>query len=71
MEEVEVWGLRLRTVLMLIFLIVALFLLGMYATEKKPQEEYVIEGVMAFWPPDMVPHPPHFPPPKPDHPSFV
>jgi hypothetical protein len=69
MNKIEVWGLKLRTILILTFVFVSLLYWFLTALEDIPKPIKAYKGTLAFWPPDLVPHPPHFPPPEKKQPS--
>ena len=62
-EKVNEAGAKLRFTILAVFIIISIVLAIFYACESKSEQSY--SGTLAFWPPDLVPHPPHFPEPKP------
>lgn len=66
-HKIENAGLMLRIVLLSFFIIASVVLAILCAIDAHDKPK-VINGSLAFWPPDIVPHPPHFPDPKPRKP---
>jgi len=62
-EKVNEAGVKLRFIMLALFIIASLVFAIFYACDWKAEKSY--SGTLAFWPPDMVPHPPHFPQPQP------
>ena len=61
MNTVDKYALTVRYVAIIVFII---FSIVCYITFSKEEKEDLVETVLSFWPPDMVPHGPHIPPPK-------
>jgi len=61
MEKVANFGIRLRVLFFVIAIIVTIILCCM---GKGTKGEEKINLAVILWPPDLVPHPPHFPQPK-------
>ncbi len=65
-EKIEQIGIKLRFVIFVLFIIAGLGFAVFYACEECEgcDEKTPPDEVLAFWPPDMVPHP-HIPDPTP------
>lgn len=71
MSKIDEYAINVKILIMTVFIIlsiVAYLMLSPSSCSRSKQQNSVI----AFWPPDLAPHPPHFPEPnKPINPAKV
>jgi len=63
--KIEKAAINLKVMFLVLFILMTIVAAICYAGDE---EEIVDRSILCFWPPDMVPHPPHFPPPPPTGP---
>ncbi len=67
LQKIEKAALQLRFIMLALFIIISVIMIIFYACQE--EERKYQPGILALWPPDMVPHPPHFPGEKPKKPG--
>ncbi len=60
-QKIEKVAINMRFVFLVLFILASVVAVICYADEEDKKNDVVLE----LWPADMVPHPPHFPAPKP------
>ena len=61
--KIEKVGLQLRFILLIAFILASIIFALCYSCDECDRKTST--GILALWPPDLVPHPPHFPQPQP------
>lgn len=64
-NQIEETALKIRCGMLMLFIFISIFICFYFFFTKEDTSNTQTDcSMMAFWPPDMVPHGPHFPQPK-------